>query len=496
MRKLVCLFFLVLFISSVSFSEEIQNVSNSPGLNSFFADIAIDNNGYLHVVWVEQDGISSDLYYSKSMDDGNSWSSPKIVTTQGMKYAPAIDVDSEGNPHIVYYSLPNTAAIYHTASYDGGNTWTARFDISYLCRFGWNGWPRVRIDNLDRIHVVWNNGINGFTSVYYSVSEDGGSSWTPPLRLSGDVGISLGIEIAIDKNNNPHVAFTWSDTFVNFTVVKVLYRYYNGSSWSDTFTVHSDDEHKTGPSVTVDSENTAHIIWSQAWTDNGIFYRSYDGTSWSRRMLISGEPTLRDSQKLAVDSNDNLVAVWLENHSMWDGQKFEEPYKVLYNFYSGEWGEPKEIEEGTLAPEATVRLAIDSKNCVHIVWTKGDKFDFSREVYHMKFNPYPYIEASVNIDPDTLNLKSEGKWITAYISLPEGYNAADIDVTSLLLNEEVSVAWGKVQGYEFMAKFPREEVAAILELGDEVEIKITGNMIDGIVFQGSDKIRVIKKGKK
>lgn len=41
--------------------------------------------------------------------------------------------------------------------------------------------------------------------------------------------------------------------------------------------------------------------------------------------------------------------------------------------------------------------------------------------------------ATINLDPDTLNLASKGKFVTAYIELPTGYDVADIDCTSLRL---------------------------------------------------------------
>ena len=47
------------------------------------------------------------------------------------------------------------------------------------------------------------------------------------------------------------------------------------------------------------------------------------------------------------------------------------------------------------------------------------------------------ITATVDIDPDTLNLKSKGKWITAYIELPSGYDVADIDVATVMLDDTV-----------------------------------------------------------
>lgn len=51
----------------------------------------------------------------------------------------------------------------------------------------------------------------------------------------------------------------------------------------------------------------------------------------------------------------------------------------------------------------------------------------------------PIISATTDFDPDTLNLDSEGKRVTAYIELPVGYgySVSDIDLGSILLNGQV-----------------------------------------------------------
>lgn len=110
----------------------------------------------------------------------------------------------------------------------------------------------------------------------------------------------------------------------------------------------------------------------------------------------------------------------------------------------------------------------------------------------------------INIDPDTLNLKSKGKWITCYIELPEGYDVADIDVSTIMLNEQVSAELqpSEIGDYDddgiadLMVKFNRAAVQEILEAGDEVEITVTGELTDGTPFEGTDTIRVIDKGGK
>jgi hypothetical protein len=114
------------------------------------------------------------------------------------------------------------------------------------------------------------------------------------------------------------------------------------------------------------------------------------------------------------------------------------------------------------------------------------------------------IQAALDIDPDTLNLNSKGKWITCYIELPEDYDAEDIDISTIKLNDQVP-AQSRPTGIgdcdndgiaELMVKFERSAVQGILEVGNEVEITVSGELEDDTEFEGSDTIRVIDKGGK
>jgi hypothetical protein len=108
------------------------------------------------------------------------------------------------------------------------------------------------------------------------------------------------------------------------------------------------------------------------------------------------------------------------------------------------------------------------------------------------------IPAIIDIDPDELNLKSKGKWVTGYIELPEGYDVNDIDVSTIELNDAVSAELSptNISDYDndditdLMIKFDRAEVIRTLEVGEDVEILITGEM-DNIEFKGYDYIDVV-----
>jgi hypothetical protein len=118
--------------------------------------------------------------------------------------------------------------------------------------------------------------------------------------------------------------------------------------------------------------------------------------------------------------------------------------------------------------------------------------------------------AAVNLDPDTVNLNSNGKWITCYIELPEGYVVGDINVSSLMLNETIlaepePVAIGDYDNDgvpDLIVKFDRAELISYIlanvnmtELAEKrsmtITLAATGNLNDGTPFQGSKTIRII-----
>jgi hypothetical protein len=114
---------------------------------------------------------------------------------------------------------------------------------------------------------------------------------------------------------------------------------------------------------------------------------------------------------------------------------------------------------------------------------------------------------TIDIDPDVLNLKSKGKWITAFIEFPEGYNVSDINISSILLNGTIPVdvsAPKAIGDYDndgitdLMVKFNRTAICQlILSKGimvGNVTLTVSGKLYDGVEFEGCDTIRVRMPG--
>lgn len=104
------------------------------------------------------------------------------------------------------------------------------------------------------------------------------------------------------------------------------------------------------------------------------------------------------------------------------------------------------------------------------------------------------IEAQVRITPKILNIKSHGRWVTAYIFLPEPHKEKNIDINSVKLwynSDFVQAKWGIATKHSLMVKFSRNDV--IKMLGSEkgrIKLSVTG-LVNGIEFSGTDTITVI-----
>jgi hypothetical protein len=105
------------------------------------------------------------------------------------------------------------------------------------------------------------------------------------------------------------------------------------------------------------------------------------------------------------------------------------------------------------------------------------------------------------IEPNTLNLESNGKWITAYVELAQGYDPASVLIESVILNESVPADVRAYSGPgdfnhngipDLAFKFDRSAFEAILPEGQSVPVTVIGEIEDTAYFIGHDVIRVIR----
>jgi len=174
----------------------------------------------------------------------------------------------------------------------------------------------------------------------------------------------------------------------------------------------------------------------------------------------------------------------------------EEDIKVTVTFNDEEVGTYYTEEDGSF--EGTF-LVPDVAAGDYTV-TAEDEEGLSAEAPFKVLPPVvPPEELTVNIHPETLNLKSKGRWITCLIKPPADYDVEDIDVDTVVLcygDEEVEVDRWNIEGNVLMVKFDRSKVAEVLAGVENKEVELTIKAeVDGETFEGTDTIRVISPGK-
>jgi hypothetical protein len=109
---------------------------------------------------------------------------------------------------------------------------------------------------------------------------------------------------------------------------------------------------------------------------------------------------------------------------------------------------------------------------------------------------------TINCNPDTLNMQSDGRWVTCYLEISEG-NPEDIDVDSITLtymeNQGLTVEKSDIEDETLMVKFSRQDLIGLVAPEDvpaDMELIVAGNFFDGVSFSEIDIIQVINPEKK
>lgn len=132
----------------------------------------------------------------------------------------------------------------------------------------------------------------------------------------------------------------------------------------------------------------------------------------------------------------------------------------------------------------------------HLLGGSSSYFSDTETVRSFFSAGYWIIPAMVDIEPDTLNLKSQGQYVTVNATIETEYDESDIIIESVVLDGVITAEWGEVDGTSLMVKFDRAKVIAYLIEegygdGDEVTLTVSGEFTDGVKFSGEDTITVI-----
>ena len=153
-------------------------------------------------------------------------------------------------------------------------------------------------------------------------------------------------------------------------------------------------------------------------------------------------------------------------------------------------GRTQEIAVAILVGQGSDRLSSvsDLRNVARV----------AKVAYRSLFPEEPGLEAGIDLDPDTINLKSHAPWVTAYVEPPGSFSPTDIDVSTVRLAGSVAAdpKFAVAGGFNSDGKpvlelrFSRPALDPLLAVGMN-QLEVTGSLVTGQAFKGSDEVRVI-----
>jgi hypothetical protein len=213
----------VVFVRSTdlgaSFTEPLD-ISRSSGV-AFDPEIAVDPGDGINVVWQDTAPGLSVIMFSRSTDGGATFSNPKQVSTgTGAATEAAIATDSAGRLSVVWVDeSTGSAQAYYSRSTDNGQTFSDPLNVSSFPN-GDIHKPTV-IAARDVVYVAFQNGdLFGEQSikneqVYVTRSDDAGVSFAGSEQVShakNSVGRAHSPAIAVDSRGVLHIV--WIDASI------------------------------------------------------------------------------------------------------------------------------------------------------------------------------------------------------------------------------------------------------------------------------------------
>ncbi|MBN2434899.1 MAG: exo-alpha-sialidase [Spirochaetes bacterium] len=282
-------------------AEKCLSWNSGPSTNPVIAASGMS----LHVFWQDATPGVYQIFYKRSIDNGDTWSNIlRMSYTPGGSLYPAAAVWGE-SIHVVWSNYTQNGLnfeIWYKKSADNGDTWTSAKRITY--NSGKSSTPSIAIYE-SNIHIAWQDDNPGNYEVFYKKSEDGGINWTTSHRLSFTPGLSQAPSIAV-SNNNIHIVF--KDASTGYYNIHYRRSLDNGESWLGKSLTSESLYGCKAPSIAASGPILGLVyfkyegatdqrldIWYQRSIDNGNSWNEEQqitfspGESWRPRISISGK---------------------------------------------------------------------------------------------------------------------------------------------------------------------------------------------------------------
>lgn len=196
----------IVYSQSTDAGETFPNVkviSAIDAFNSFAADIAVGWG--IAAAWSNANLYEggSTIDFAVSLDEGETFSFPRrIDRSDGYKSSPALALDEDGVVYVAWvqnddpFQALEAEEIFFARSSNYGQTFSIPVNVTNNAEKSWP--PDMAVDAQGTIYLVWTEG--NFVEdekLMFSVSTDGGDSFSMPRVLAGPLGYVEGHVVAV-----------------------------------------------------------------------------------------------------------------------------------------------------------------------------------------------------------------------------------------------------------------------------------------------------------
>jgi len=279
--------------------------------------IEIDDNGDLHAIWCEAQNVRySYIVYSKSEDEGETWTEPyKITDNDTMKvYSTQLVVDSENNPHVSFSLARGEGSRVMYTKFDGAG-WSDDYEIhtNMISKL------RMTIDNNDRIYTFW---ISGDATSYfsqYSYSEN--EMWSEVDIINYEMTYVL-LNTFINENN-----LVYTIGIRSGTKNEAYFCYYDEQteSWSECERIYTFEYDSFGDAIAVSNNGIIHTSISLDSDGNEACYTFKEGI-WSTPDYLFDRDIFFKSQIFVESEIPYIFDIYSE------GSNNDREYKLICSY--------------------------------------------------------------------------------------------------------------------------------------------------------------------
>lgn len=173
--------------SSATFQWELKLVSEASNANQYQAEIAIDSNNYIYLIWTDERNGNKDIYAQKYDTNGaTQWASDILINTDASlndQYEPSIAIDSGNNFYVIWTDERNGNKDIYAQKYDtdGIALWVFDLRVNINTDDSDQYSPEVIVSPVsDNPYATWVDERNGDADVFITEFNFYGASSTIP----------------------------------------------------------------------------------------------------------------------------------------------------------------------------------------------------------------------------------------------------------------------------------------------------------------------------